>query len=300
MVSEVTQRQVFVLLGHPVGHSLSPQIHAAAYRHHELPHEYLTVDCPDEAAVAVQVQRLRDADIAGANVTVPWKRCAMELADRVDASARDTGAANVLRLEGTQVVAYNTDAPALAQLLSAGRHGRSSEVALVIGNGGAALAAVVACRRAGARQVYVTARKWSAELESSSWPRAAEFEALGANPCAWPEAGSQPLRQPWLRGTQLIVQSTSAGMLGVGQGEAVASLVPWSQLPQECFAYDVVYNPASTPFLEAASGAGLQNEGGLSMLVGQAALAIELWLGVDPPRAAMFEVARRALFGNNQ
>jgi shikimate dehydrogenase len=86
----------FILIGHPVGHSVSPQIHGAVYRAYGLPHSYSAVDCPDVAAVEQQVKRVRSGEIAGANVTVPWKRAALALADELDASARDTNAANVL------------------------------------------------------------------------------------------------------------------------------------------------------------------------------------------------------------
>src|SRR5690242_6072985 len=105
----------FVLIGHPVGHSVSPAIHGAAYRALGVQHRYDVCDCPTPDDVRAQVARLRAREIAGANVTVPWKRLALELADRSDASARATGVANVLsRADDGQIVASNTDAGALA------------------------------------------------------------------------------------------------------------------------------------------------------------------------------------------
>jgi shikimate 5-dehydrogenase len=63
------------------------------------------------------------------------------------------------------------------------------------------------------------------------------------------------------------------------------------------FVYDVVYKPDRTPFLDAASEHGLRHEGGLSMLIGQASLAIQLWLAFEPSRDRMLEAAREAIFG---
>jgi shikimate 5-dehydrogenase len=169
---------------------------------------------------------------------------------------------------------------------------------VVLGSGGAALAAVVACRRAGARRVYVTARKWQEEVPVADWAKVEDFLALGAIPCAWGTAGN-PRAETLVRALKdadLIVQSTSAGMLGVGQGEVVRDVIPWGALNREVFLYDVVYNPARTPFLKAATDAGLNAEGGLSMLVLQAALGFELWLGTSAPLEPMKSAAERALY----
>jgi shikimate dehydrogenase len=282
----------FILIGHPVGHSVSPQIHGAVYRAYGLPHSYSAVDCPDVAAVEQQVKRVRSGEIAGANVTVPWKRAALALADELDASARDTNAANVLvRTPEGLVKAYNTDQGALAERLRAGAVAK--DCAVVLGNGGAGLAAAVAAFRLGAQQVVVSARRWRGSPET--WPDRAQFEALGATPVAW-EQEQGPLRRA-LSQANIIVQATSAGMKGVGAGETVVDIVPWEELRPDVFLYDVVYNPPRTPFLERAAQAGLRSEGGLSMLIGQAGLAVRIWLGVEPPLEAMREAAERVLFG---
>src|SRR6478752_4341613 len=108
----------FVLIGHPVGHSLSPVIHGAAYAALGRSATYDLIDAPDDDAVRAVVEEVRAGRIRGANVTVPWKRVALASADRVDESARAVGAANVLaRADDGAVVAYNTDALGLAEEL---------------------------------------------------------------------------------------------------------------------------------------------------------------------------------------
>jgi shikimate dehydrogenase len=285
----------FGLLGHPVGHSVSPAIHQAAYDAFRLPHVYALCDCPTEVDVELRVAELRSGNWAGLNVTVPWKRVALRLADSVHESAQETGAANVLLRDATGcIVAYNTDAPALARLLEAGTSTGAARAALVLGNGGAALAAVVAAKRAGCKRVYVSARRW---LEGSlPWDAASEFEQLGATPIAWGQATLGSVAPD----LAVIVQATSAGMRGVGGGEQLVAALPWDKFQKSVFAYDVVYNPEVTPFLARAAECGLRCEGGLSMLVGQAAFAIELWLGISPPQPQLMARARAAIFGHEE
>jgi shikimate dehydrogenase len=285
----------FGLLGHPVGHSVSPAIHQAAYDAFQLPHVYSLCDCPTADDVEAQVGELRAGRWAGLNVTVPWKRVALRLADAVDHSAAETGAANVLVREPSgRIVAHNTDAPALGRLLAAGTVPAPVQTGLVLGNGGAALAAVVAAKRAGCDRVYVSARRW---LETMlPWDAASEFEKLGATPIAW----GQSVLGVVAPDVTLVVQATSAGMRGVGGGDELVAALPWDKFPKSVFAYDVVYNPEVTPFLVRASELELRCEGGLSMLVGQAAFAIELWLGVSAPHAQLMKRARAAIFGRQE
>jgi shikimate dehydrogenase len=272
-------------------------MHAAAYRALDLHDvEYVAVDCPDERSVMAKVDALRLGELAGANVTVPWKLYALRLADNADELARRTGAANVLAVSAGAVHAHNTDVAALADELAAGYPGAS--MAAIIGGGGAALAAVAACRALGVDSIFVVARRWRAETPPAEWPQADAFVAAGAHPVAWP-AGNE---EPWhaaVCSSDVIIQATSAGMDGAEPGNAVRDIVPWNELRAGAFAYDAVYNPRVTPFLEAAERARVRSAGGLGMLVGQAARAIELWLGRRPPvdvmrEAAEAELARRA------
>jgi shikimate dehydrogenase len=285
----------FVLIGHPVGHSVSPEIHRAAYRALGLAGcSYHAADCVDEAAVKEQISRLRRGAIAGANVTVPHKRLALALADDADSLARKTGAANVLVRDGDRVIAYNTDVPALADELRRGR--RNAERAVVIGNGGAALAAVVALESLGVGDVSVVARRWLGESPPSDWPRAEQMRRLGASVLAWPVSADDRWNAVAAR-ADILVQATSAGMQGADDGGSVSDIVPWRRLDPTAFAYDVVYNPPATAFLDRARDQGLPHAGGLGMLVGQAAHAIRIWLGRAPPTADLREAAERALLG---
>ena len=288
--------QRFVLLGHPVGHSLSPVIHQAAYRALGLTHRYELVDCADEGAVQGAFEALRRGEIAGANVTTPWKRLALSLADLVAPSAQRVGVANVLaRSAEGAIVAHNTDVPALAEEFQ--RLADRVRRVLVLGNGGAAPAVVAAAQDAGADRIAISARRFSASVSEGDWPHAAAFSAQGATLLAWPEGdprAASRLREVAQR-IDLLVNCTSAGMHGADDGQTLAAVVPWEHIPQRALAYDLIYNPAVTPFLTRARACGLQAENGLGMLVAQAALAIELWLSVTPPRAPLLAAAEAEL-----
>jgi shikimate dehydrogenase len=282
----------FALLGHPVAHSMSPAIHHAAYRALGLPHRYELIDAPTEVELATAVAALRRGEIAGANVTIPWKRAALRLADVADASAAEIGAANVLVKSAERgIVAYNTDVLALrdelAALVSAPRR------VLVIGSGGAALAAVASARRLGA-EVGVVARRYQLNADGGV-EGGDEMAALAAVPLPWPAAGGSERFLDFARRAELVVQATSAGMHGADGGDAVADLTPWAELPEHAAAYDLVYNPAETPFLARARAAGRRAQGGLGMLVGQAQAALELWLGKSTPRQPLLDAAQAAL-----
>ena len=285
-----------MLIGHPVAHSLSPVIHQAAYRELGLQHRYELVDCPDEAAVVKMVDALRSGEISGANVTIPWKRLALKLADMVAPSVQRVGVANVLtRGADGAIVAHNTDVPALAEEFQ--RLSGSVRRVLVIGNGGSAPAVIAAAQEAGADRVSLTARKFVSTVPEAEWPHAAEFAARGVTAVAWPEGDARAqsrLREVVAR-IDLIVNCTSAGMSGADDGQKLAEIVPWEHVPQSALAYDLIYNPAATPFLQRAKSCGLAAENGLGMLVAQAALAIELWLSMSPSRPVLLAAAQAEL-----
>jgi len=287
----------FALLGHPVAHSLSPVIHRAAYRELGVEHEYGLIDAPTEADVERALQAGRDGELAGVNVTIPWKRQAYAAAARRSPLAERLGVANVLARAGGELTAHNTDALALETEFT---QLTTTRCAVVLGSGGAAPAVVAACQAAGIGEVYVSARRFAPEVVESEWPGAAELERLGAKLLAWPAASAWAKAEFEQRceSAGLVVQCTSAGMQGKDAGEPIAELVPWTALAADALAYDLVYAPLETPFLRVARAAGRRTAHGLNMLVGQAALSVEIWLGQRPAAepllaAALAELERR-------
>lgn len=284
---------VFGLIGHPVGHSVSPPIHAAAYRALGRRASYLTLDCPSEKEVSFEIGRLRRGELRGLNVTVPHKQLAARLADVRTESVERIGAANVLsRTERGEVLASNTDAPALAEELSTLIDDRPKSCALVIGYGGAALAAVESARLAGFTTIKVTGRRFEVSNSRANWPNSIQLESLGAELQAFPKRAEA--FEELLQGVTVVIQATSVGMKGGPSGEDLARAIPFSRLSGVAF-YDLVYNPVETPFLREARRAGHRARCGLGMLVGQAALALQIWWGQRPQVEPLYEAAEVAL-----
>lgn len=265
----------FALLGYPVAHSLSPRLMHTAFAALGLPHRYQLLECPDAQSLSEAVRQLTDGTLHGANVTIPHKSTVLSFVDSLHASAQRVGAANVLVRQRDKTVAYNTDVLALVERFRA--HGLSSGAALVLGNGGAARAAVCALVEVGVQSVIVTARGFRA--------------AAGRGAFDLPSARAVPPEDVLaaLEGAPLsaVVQATSTEMVDPGAAAAVLSWVPWERLSPEALALDVVYVPKVTGFLREAGRRGYRAEGGAQMLAGQAAHALGLWLGVDPPREDM-------------
>jgi shikimate dehydrogenase len=303
----MSKRLRFTLLGHPVAHSISPAICTAAFSELNLPHIYGVLDVPTKTALRLALNDLRTGIIAGANVTLPHKRTVLEMVDAKDESAEEVGAANVLVVGAKRrIIAYNTDADALTAELSKLLAGRPKLRAAVIGAGGAALAALVACKRLGFSVMCVTSRSWTDSERMFASPAAERARALGALTSLWPVSseaqttskGSQVLRLQWRElaaQADCIIQATSAGMAGADPGHALCDVVPWDRLPSHTLVYDVVYTPRITPFMEKARAHGFRIVGGLGMLARQAQLAVRLWTGEEPPLDVMRAAAEAAL-----
>jgi shikimate dehydrogenase len=249
------------VLGWPVAHSLSPTIQNAALDAVGLSNwRYQLLPVPPEL-FAETVRALPGAGFRGANVTIPHKRAALELAAEASPRAAAIRAANTLLFsENTRVQADNTDAPALIEALPFKAAGRS---ALVLGAGGTARAAVWALGDAGAGEIRV----WNRTPE-----RAAEL-------CA--ELGGTPVGEP--EPADILVNCTPVGMDARGE-------LPVRAPDYDCVV-DFVYAAGETPLVRASRQSGIPAVDGLELLVRQGALSFEQFTG----RPAPVEVMRRAV-----
>jgi len=251
------------VLGHPVAHSRSPAMHNAAFAALGLDWRYLKLPVPPEL-FAETVRALPGSGYRGANVTIPYKEAALEVADNATDAARAIGAANTLTFDDGRVHADNTDAAGLAAALPADPRGMA---ALVLGAGGAGRAAAWALREAGA--------------EVSVWNRTSErAAALAAD--LQVEHVEAPVH------ADLVVNATSVGL---DPGDAIEELpIAWIDPPE--VAVELVYGEHETPFAAWAETGGAQLVDGLEILVRQGALSLELWTGREAPLDVMRRAAR--------
>ena len=278
--------RTIALIGHPVAHSISPAFQQAALDELGVDASYEAWDTPPDGLPEV-IERLRSGTVLGANVTVPHKVEAMRLVDEPDGLCELVGAVNTIVNRDGRLHATNTDVAGILSALVAVGAELAGKNIVVIGAGGAARAVVVAMRRAGAAQVTVANR---------TEERARALVALGGTEldvrsCPL-DLASERLRVA-LGAAHVVIQSTSLGMLH-GPDE-LATPIPAELFRPWQVAFDLVYVPERTPFLEAAEQAGATPVGGLAMLVHQGAASFRLWTGQEPPLAVMFEAARAEL-----
>ena len=254
--------------GWPIHHSLSPLMHAWWLRQMNIPGAYVPfLVRPDDAVRAFRT--LPKTTIAGLNVTLPLKRSAFEAADERTDDAERLGVANTLTTINGKLIAHNTDregfaAPLLARLsLDALRH----STATVYGAGGAARAVIGALVDLGVPEIRLLARR---DAPARDLAARTAIPSLYAVP--WSE------RHEAARGAALLVNATSAGMKGLPPLD-----VDLSAATPGALAYDLIYTPRDTPFLQAARAQGLQTVDGLDMLIGQARPAFARFFGQRPP-----------------
>ncbi len=258
---------IFGVAGRPVGHSLSPVLHNAAFEALGLNAVYVPLEAADIDDLLVTAEGL---GVRGLSMTAPFKEAALHRAATADAETRAIGAANTLRRTSDGWTASNTDVEGFLAPLRR-RRGLCGTRVSVLGAGGAARAVVAGLVREGAI-VTVYARRPE---------QAAALTSLGSRPDGFP-----PPRDAW----DVLVNTTPVGTSPHVDDTPLAAdwLAPG-------LVYDLVYNPAETRLLREARAAGASTLGGLEMLITQAAHQCARWFDVAPPIDVMRDaVARHA------
>ncbi len=268
------------VIGDPVRHSLSPALHNAAFA--SLGLDWASVAFPvPTGALPAALAGVRALGIDGLSVTMPHKEAVLASVDRCSETARTLGAANTVVRQGGEMVGESTDGAGFLDALRGAGCDPDGWRCLVLGAGGAARAVVLALTEAGAAEVVVANRT----------PARAERAAALAGPVGRVGSADQADQ------ADLVVNATPLGMLGGPSGCLAGEQGPeraGAALPVEPgrlgpgqLVVDLVYHPRETPLLKAARGQGAGVQGGIAMLVHQAARAIALWTGRQAPVGAM-------------
>ena len=277
----------FALLGHPVGHSLSPFMHNAAFKALRLNASYGLLDVPP-GAIPRTLADLRAKNFGGLNVTIPHKEAAYRFLAAKGAlsdTARMLRSVNtvVFRPDG-QLLGDNTDAPGFLDALKESfRTSPRGKRVLLLGCGGAGRALAIICAMQGAAAILV------ADVNLAARRRL--LLALRQAAPGLPGAGvSLDRARAAARDCDLIIHATPVGM---HPGDP--SLLPPESFRPGQIVFDLIYNPAVTPLLAAAKAAGARTANGLGMLLHQGVRAFRLWTGRKPPVAAMRAALVKAL-----
>lgn len=266
-----------VLLGHPLGHSLSPLFQNAALQAAEIPLKYEPVDVP-RSVLDETLASLRRSRAAG-NVTLPHKEALAAACDRVSDMARAVGAVNTFwtAVDGA-LVGDNTDVggfeAALRELLTGEAVPRRGERVALLGAGG------------GAAAVLYAMQGWedaSVRVYSRTQQRAEQLlERFEVN------AEVARSAEDAVKGATLVINATPVGLKD--------DTVPVSvlALDKECAVFDLAYRLNETAFVRDARARGHRALDGLTMLVEQGALSFERWFGTAPDKNAMWSAIRAA------
>lgn len=282
------------LIGYPLEHSLSPQLHHAAIEAMRqsgvgITGEYKLYPIPPFTAgmeaLSVLLMRVRQGELQGLNVTIPHKQNVIAYLDELSPVAQAIGAVNTIYLREGRLFGDNTDIPGfladLGEMYPLEQY-LATEVlphALILGAGGSARAVAYALHSIG-MEVTIAARR----VEQSESLVDSFYSVLPDIPMHATRIGRDTI-EALNQELKLIVNTTPVGMWPNINDSPWPARTPF---PSAASLYDLVYNPPATKLVRQARKEKLKTRTGLGMLVEQAALALEKWTGCSVPRLAMW------------
>lgn len=247
------------LIGEKLSHSYSPQIHKMVFNKLEIIDNYSLIELQKDELESF-CNRVKNDELQGFNITIPYKKDIMEFLDEIDPKAKKIGAINTVKNVDGKLFGYNTDY--YGYLYSVEKLGINlqGKKAIVLGNGGSAKAVIEVMRDLGAKDIYLVTRDKSKITEVSEDVILINYDELG----------------------------------GIGQAELITNCTPVGMYPNEgnspidkksfelySFAIDLIYNPRETQFIVDAKAHNVKTLNGLYMLLGQAIKAEELWQNME-------------------
>ena len=267
----------YAVIGDPIDHSLSPNIHSAAFRELNLDHSYIAYRIPKDD-LKEGIEALKKINIAGFNVTIPHKVAMMKFLDKMDESCSIIGAVNTVSNDNGILKGYNTDMDGFLDPIKK-RHIKINDCrVLLLGAGGAARAIVAAFAKERAKSITIANRTLENARALSEFSQKIGLESKFLKI----EGMVKDVGD-----FDMIVNATSIGL----KNEQCPIL--FDGIKENTVAYDIVYMPMNTDFLKKAKEKGATVIYGYEMLLGQAARAFEIWHGIKAPYNAM----KRALLG---
>ncbi len=274
-MTQDSRLKIFALIGYPVGHTLSPYMHNAAFSKLKIKALYIPLSV-EPKRLRQTIKILKDANIGGFNITIPFKSICMRYLDRVDKLASMIGAVNTVVVKGKRLIGYNTDATGFLRSLKKDlRLSPKNKSALLIGAGGAAMAVAFSLAKEGAKEIFIT------DIVKTKAVSLAKNIRKYFPKCKIKSTTNYELRTTNYD-IDLLVNATPLGMKKSDPLPVNPKL-----LHNRLSIYDVVYNPSPTKLVETAKKRKIKAVNGLGMLLYQGAEAFQLWTGRRAPIAVM-------------
>lgn len=270
--------KVVGVIGYPISHSLSPQMHNSAFLHLGLNYVYLAWEV-EPSNLKLAIDGVRGLGIVGLNVTIPHKEKVGEYLDELSEEARMVGAVNTILNKNGKLVGFNTDVEGFRRAL--GCSVKDKKV-VVLGAGGAGRAVVFALIKDGASCIILNRTEEKARDLAEKFKGIGEVMADKLTPSALKRA---------MQEADILVNATSLGM----KGESIEGIE--DALREDILVMDLVYNPRETPLLRIAKEKGARVVEGWRMLLHQGAYSFEIWTGKKAPLDVMENVLQKILYG---
>lgn len=266
----MSSRFELAVLGSPVAHSLSPVMHEAGLAALGLAGSYVAIEVDDADGMRHYAELVRSGALTGVNITMPHKRVAAEISDVLTETAERAGAVNTWYRHEGSLYGHTTDVHGVRHVIA--KKSLPTASVLVLGSGGAAAAALVACD---GMTLRVSARS------DAKARRLVGDTGVTAEVIEWgsPVPGA------------LILNATPIGM----RGEALPSKL----IAAAAGVFDMTYGGRPSPALLAARDAGVPHADGIDLLAAQAEASFAIWTGLTPPEGLFEKVARNASRSRN-
>lgn len=277
----------FGLLGKKLGHSLSGVIMRQFFNDSGISGEYLLVELGDHKSFCRFASiALKEKVFDGFNVTVPYKEWAFSISEKNKEESRKTGSANVLYLEGNEIISANTDVYGFVKSLRNNFPNLEIERALVIGAGGAARSVIYGLSLMGVNDIVIVARTIEKALKLKNFFSKKVDVSLAI----------ESIKEVEEKGGvyDLIVNATPAGMHPKTEISPLSEDV-LNRISDGGVVFDLIYNPIKTKLLRICEQRSINTLNGLEMLVLQAAESFKIWTGVYPDTKKAFRKAYRIL-----
>lgn len=261
---------LYAVVGDPVTHSLSPDMHNSAFSHTGYNGIYLALRVKD---IAPAISGIKALNIKGASITIPHKVAVMEFLDQIDEKALKIGAVNTVIIRQDLLIGYNSDCTGAIKALSE-KTGITGKDVAIIGAGGAARAIGFGIVSEGGNVTVLNrsikhGEQLAKDLRSDYRPLA-EFKKVRC---------------------QILINTTPVGMFP----DIEAMPVQKKDIKKEMVVMDIVYNPLKTRLLKEAEDIGCITIDGVSMFVYQGAYQFQLWTGIKAPVDIMKKAVLQAL-----
>ena len=248
----------YLVIGNPIDHSLSPQLHNYWIKKNNIDAVYEREKLENNDLESL-VLKIKNKKINGVNVTVPFKKEVIQYLDTLSPEAKATKSVNTIYLQGNDIIGHNTDIGGFELAIKDIKYDLSGKRVLILGAGGVVPSLIFALKKMKVLEITLTNRtRTKAEDISNLFNNLAIVD--------WGE----------IPNFDMIINATSLGLNNNDEFN-----LDFSKLKNKFF-YDVIYNPKDTNFLKIARKFGNRTENGKKMFIYQAAEAFKIWHGADP------------------